>query len=180
MTDLPLVKIVNYFRSISKQHILVNNFMASEPYDMNFDSIVYPLIHLEYPISLAVVGQLADELSINMTLNCFTNVVYDDGTPVQVTEEMFDIDTKLNEITETGLIGSDNLINAALAILLQIVTKFTNDVKDRTFEAKIDAIQMDNAARTYNSDLYQSSATLSFRIANPFKCNYKTFFDENK
>jgi len=182
MTDLPLKTIVDYFKNLARTHKLVNSFVATENYDMNDFNYEYPLIQLEYPIGLDMTTIDAGELTISLNLSCITDIVYDEnGVAFSIKEEDYDIQEKQTEILIEGLVGSDNIMSSALSILLQVVTKFTLDVRKQVLKgAKINSVSISNQERVYNSDKYIATASIVFRIPNPFACNIEEYFDINK
>ena len=181
-TDLPLKTVVDYFKNLCRSHKLVKSFMATEKYDANLENINYPLVLMEYPISMDLTNN-ARELVVSFNLHVITKIVYEDGVPFSIIETDYDKDEKKAEIEIDGLVGSDNIISTALSILLQLVTKFqkdTKETKNRKIEAIIQSISITNEERVFNSDCYGSTASLSFVISNPFKCDIDDYFDENR
>ena len=181
-TDLPLKTVVDYFKNLARSHKLINSFIATEKYDVNLANINYPLVLLEYPITMDLNAD-ASQLTLSFNLHVITKIVYDDGVPYTVKETDYDFDEKINEIETDGLVGSDNIISSALSILLQLVTKFQKDTKERSnrkIEALIQSISVSNEERISIADAYGSTASLSFTIANPFKCDVDDYFDDNR
>jgi hypothetical protein len=181
-TELPLKTVVDYFKNLARSHKLVKSFIATEKYDENLSNIDYPLVMLEYPITLDL-SEDAKRLTVSFNLHVITNIVYEDGVAYSVNETDYDKEEKINEIVIDGLVGSDNIISSALSILLQLVTKFQKDVKtinNRKLEAIFQSVTITNEERTSIADCYTSTASLSFTIANPFKCNVDDYFDENR
>lgn len=185
----PLINIINYLRLISRQHKQVKAFGIGESYEQNeFDNFLFPLIWLELPMSATFTDLLEpDRLSVTFTINCFTNLVENqNGNLVQVTEAM--ISKATNQLNYADLAYQDQLMNNAFKILTQICTRISNDIARSNVEIVIDnqkvnipmsleSIDINNAERVTNKDLYKASATITLTIENSYLCPIDTYFD---
>jgi hypothetical protein len=187
----PLVNLINYLRLISRQHKQVKAFGIGESYEQNeFDNFTFPLIWLDLPISSSFVNLLEpDRISVTFTLNCFTNIINTiNGNPVQVKEDM--ISKATNQLNYADLAVQDQLMNNAYAILVQLCTRISNDIAQSNVNIMIDhtnfnipmileSIDIDNASRVVNKDLYKSSATITIVLENSYLCPINSYFDYN-
>jgi len=187
----PLINLINYLRLICRQHTTVKSFAIGEEYEQNdFDNFKFPLVWLELPISSSFVDLLEpDRLSVSFTLNCFTNLVEDNnGNLRQVTESMISKGTDQLQYSDLAL--QDQLMNNAYKILVQLCTRISNDIAQNNVEIKVngltvnlpmilESLDIDNAARVTNKDLYKSSASITLTLENSYLCPIDSYFDYN-
>lgn len=179
-----LSNLVQYIRSVAKQHIYVRGFITGELYETNDAYREYPLVILEWPVTTSYPtdgnGELwLNRLNINFTLHTEVKSVIDvNGNERYVTEDM--IMKYPNQIQEIGLVLEDQLIDRAYSIMSQIASKIASDIYDGVYKANVQSVEISNVERVTSNDVYRASATFNIQVSNEEYCDIDNIFDSNR
>lgn len=182
----PIINLINYLRLLSRQSILIKAFGVGELYELDENSnFSYPLLFLELPVGAEMILEDLQRIRLTFNLHCYTNIVTDQfGNNRQVTEAM--IGKITNQISYSDLALQDELMNNAFRILTIICSKIAEDaqnsqiiVDNRDIPMIVESINISNAERVTNKDLYQATASISIILENSYYCPLDSFFDYN-
>lgn len=182
----PIINLINYLRKISRQSKDIKAFGVGELYELDESSnFTYPLLFLELPLGSSIQPNNVERMNLTFNLHCFTNLVTDKfGNKRQVTESM--IGKITNQINYSDLAIQDELMNNAFRILAIICSKIAQDalssniiIDGRDIPLIVESIDISNAERVTNKDLYQATASISITLENSYYCPLDSFFDYN-
>ena len=177
MAQFDVIKeIVDYMRYLAKSHTKIKGFLVGEMYELNNSNIVYPLLHLGFPMDMEPFeDRNGEKLRLRFQVGVYSNIIEDEfGNSIIINEDSVPI--IYNEIDSTDLKPQDKLLRNCMRYISHLIAKTKDDFEKGLINGTLSSSPFRNVERVNNDDVYGAVTTLELVLGDGYGCEFEDFF----